>query len=127
MTQITYSIRHWTSNHSAVFPFIAFFIPLGVRIIPEILMGPYVLGFDTMGFYIPNTLLFIHGGLNQPLYLLNGQLFYAIFTSVVSLGGSPILVLKVISPLLLGFLGLSIYGRNIGRWEPWQRHKYLDS
>jgi hypothetical protein len=77
--------------------------------IPEILMGPYILGFDTMGFYIPNTLLFFHGGLNQPLYLLNGQLFYVILTSIVGAGGSPILTLKIIPPLLLGFLGLSMY------------------
>jgi hypothetical protein len=71
-------------------------------------MGPYVLGFDTMGFYVPNTLLWLHSGVNLSL-LLNAQLFYAIFMSIVAAGGSPILALKVIPPLLLGFLGLSIY------------------
>jgi len=110
VTQVADSIKAWTGNHAYIFPFLAFIIPLIVRTIPEILMGPYVLGFDTMGFYIPNTLVFLHsGGADLTLYLLNGQLFYAIFTSIVAAGGSAIWTLKVIPPLLLGFLGLSIY------------------
>ena len=73
-------------------------------------MGPYILGFDTMGFYLPNTLVWLHsGGVNLPLYLLNGQLFYALFTAIVAAGGSAVLAIKIISPLLLGLLGLSIY------------------
>ena len=43
------------------------------------------------------------------VFLLNGQLFYAIFIPIVSAGGSPVWAIKVISPLLLGFLGLSMY------------------
>ena len=38
-----------------LFPLLAFVLPLLVRFIPEILMGPYVVGFDTMGYYIPTT------------------------------------------------------------------------
>ncbi|HEY4823050.1 MAG TPA: hypothetical protein VIH83_05130 [Candidatus Bathyarchaeia archaeon] len=34
----------------------AFLIPLMVRAIPEILVGPYPVGFDTIAFYVPNTL-----------------------------------------------------------------------
>ena len=109
MTQVTDSIKKWTGNHRLfIFPFLAFAVPVVVRAIPEILMGPYILGFDTMGFYIPNTLLWLHSGVNLSL-LLNGQLFYAIFMPIVAAGGSPILALKVIAPLLLGFLGLSIF------------------
>ena len=40
--------------------------------------------------------------------------------SIVAAGGSPVFVLKIISPLLLGFLGLSIYAyakRGLG-WSP---------
>jgi hypothetical protein len=33
----------------------AFLIPLGVRAIPEILVGPYPIGWDTIAFYVPNT------------------------------------------------------------------------
>jgi hypothetical protein len=34
----------------------AFLIPLGIRAIPEIIVGPYPVGFDTIAFYVPNTL-----------------------------------------------------------------------
>ncbi len=30
--------------------------PLGTRAIPEIIVGPYPVGFDTMAFYVSNTL-----------------------------------------------------------------------
>ena len=43
------------------FPFFAFTIPLLLRVIPEVLMGPYVVGFDTMGHYVPTTLLWLRG------------------------------------------------------------------
>jgi len=33
----------------------AFLIPLGVRAVPEIIVGPYAVGFDTMAFYVPRT------------------------------------------------------------------------
>jgi hypothetical protein len=36
----------------------AFLIPLGVRAVPEILVGPYPLGWDTIAFSVPNTLDF---------------------------------------------------------------------
>jgi hypothetical protein len=83
-------------------------------------MVPYVVGFDTMGFYVPNTLLWLHGGINLWGYLETAPLFYTIFMSIVAAGGSPVLVLKIISPLLLGFLGLSIFAyakRGLG-WSP---------
>ncbi len=34
----------------------AFLIPLIVRALPEIIVGPYPVGFDTIAFYVPNTL-----------------------------------------------------------------------
>jgi len=33
----------------------AVLIPLGIRAAPEILVGPYPIGFDTIAFYVPNT------------------------------------------------------------------------
>jgi hypothetical protein len=92
-----------------IFPLLTFAIPLVIRTIPEILMGQYIVGFDTMGFYVPNTLLWLHNGINLGSYLATAPLFYAIFMSIVA-AGAPLLTLKIISPLLLGFLGLSIYG-----------------
>jgi hypothetical protein len=104
-------IEIWISkNRFVIFPLFAFVIPFVVRIIPEILMGPYVTGFDTLGFYIPNTLTWLHSNINWWSFLTTAPLFYATYLSVVAIAGSPVLVLKIISPVLLGFLGLSIFG-----------------
>ncbi len=91
-------------------PILVFLIPLAIRSIPELLMGPYIVGFDTMAFYVPNTLAWLHGGFNIWQYLAVAPLFYVILMSIVASGVPIIIALKVISPVLLGFLGLSIYG-----------------
>ena len=113
--------KDWIAhNKYIIFPVLAFVIPLAVRTIPEILMGPYILGFDTMGFYVPNTLLWLHNGINLWSFLAVAPLLYAILMSIVVSGGSLVFVLKIISPLLLGFLGLSIYAyakKGLG-WSP---------
>ncbi len=38
------------------FALAAFLIPLFIRFIPEILVGPYPIGWDTIAFYLPKTL-----------------------------------------------------------------------
>jgi len=110
VTKARNPVKGWiTQNRNFIFPFLAFVVPLIVRAIPEILMGPYVVGFDTMGFYVPNTMLWLHGGINLWGYLATAPLFYTILISIVAAGGPIVVAIKVISPLLLGFLGLSIY------------------
>ncbi len=98
----------------------AFLVPLLVRCIPEILMGPYLVGFDTMAFYVPNVTLWLHNGVNLWGFFLTAPLFYVILISIVASGGPLILVLKIFPPLLLGFLGLSIYiyARKGLEWSP---------
>ena len=121
MPHVHNPVKDWiTRNRDIIFPALAFSIPLVVRVIPEILMGPYIIGFDTLGFYVPNTLLWLHNGINLWGFLATAPLFYTIFMSIVGVGGSPVFVLKIISPLLLGFLGLSIFAyakRGLG-WSP---------
>ncbi len=120
MTSAPALVKAWITQNRYVFPLMAFIIPLIVRTIPEILMGPYLIGFDTMGFYVPSTLLWLHNGVNLGYFLGTAPLFYTIFMSIVAVGGSPVLVLKIIPPVLLGFLGLSIYAyakRGLG-WSP---------
>ena len=110
MTKVSSAVKDWIRNHETIiFPLLAFIIPLAVRTIPEILMGPYVVGFDTIGYYIPNALLWLHNGINFWNFIATAPLFYAIYVPLVSAGGSPVFLIKIISPLLLGFLGLSIY------------------
>jgi hypothetical protein len=96
-------------NRDVIFPVLAFLIPLLVRAVPEILMGSYLVGFDTTGFYVPSTLLWPHGGITLWGFLATAPLCYSIFMSIVAAGGSLVLALKIIPSLLLGFLGLSIY------------------
>jgi hypothetical protein len=106
---ISNHLKNWITQKRYVFALLAFIIPLTVRAIPEVLMGPYVIGFDTMGFYIPNSLLWLHNSFNLGDFLATAPLFYTIFTSIVAAGGPPVLVLKIMPPILLGFLSLSMY------------------
>ncbi|MDR1992290.1 MAG: hypothetical protein LBQ98_02145 [Nitrososphaerota archaeon] len=101
-------------------PLLAFLLPLLVRTIPEILVGPYVVGFDTMGFYVPITLAWLRGDIGVWDYFAITPLLYALFVSLVSVGIPFIMSLKVLSVLLLGLLGLSIYyyaHKGLG-WSP---------
>ena len=53
-------------------------------------------------------------------FIGTAPLFYSIIISLVSLGGSLVMVLKVVSVVFEGFLGLSIYGyaqKGLG-WSP---------
>ena len=105
----TQSITALITKNRYVIPLLAFLLPLAVRAIPEILIGPYIVGFDTMGFYVPNTLAWLHSGVDLWSYLAVAPLFYTILMSIVATGIPLIIALKIIPPLLLGFLGLSIY------------------
>ena len=58
-----------------VFPFLAFVVPLLLRAIPEVLMGPYVVGFDTMGHYVPTTLLWLRGNVSFLSFIGTAPLF----------------------------------------------------
>jgi hypothetical protein len=92
-----------------VFPLLAFAIPLLIRAIPEILMGPYPVGFDTMGYYVPTTLLWLRGGVDLNSFIATAPLLYSIIAGATAVGTPLFLVLKIASPLLLGFLGLAMY------------------
>jgi hypothetical protein len=103
-----------------LFLLLAFVVPLLVRVIPEVLMGPYVVGFDIMGYYVPTTLLWLHGDVSLWSFLASAPLLYTLTSGLTLAGGSVILALKVLPPVLLGFLGLAIYGyarRGLG-WSP---------
>lgn len=104
------SIRLWLkSNESLVFPFLAFAAPLAVRAIPEVLMGPYVVGFDTLAYYVPNTLTWLRAGVGFWNFMATAPFFYVILMGVTSVGVPIVISLKVIAPLLPGFLGIAVY------------------
>ena len=103
-----------------LFPLLAFLVPLLVRVIPEVLMGQYLVGFDTMAYYVPTTTLWVHGGVSLLSFLASAPLLYTLTAGLTMASGSVLFALKVLAPFLLGFLGLAIYGfanRGLG-WSP---------
>jgi hypothetical protein len=101
--------RWLKSNQSFLFAFLAFAIPVVVRSIPEILMGPFVVGFDTIGFYVPNTLEWLRNGVSFWALMSLAPLIYILLMGLTSIGASLVILIKIMSPLLLGFLGLAVY------------------
>ena len=123
MTQVHNSPKAWYKN-DLVIVLMAFAIPLAIRAIPEILMGAYVTGFDTMGHYVPTILLWLSGKMDVETILGTAPLFYSIVVLLVSSGAAITAVLKVLSVLLMGFLGLSVFGfakKGLG----WSSYKSL--
>ena len=103
-----------------VFPLLAFVVPLLLRAIPEILMGPFVVGFDTMGHYIPTTVLWLNGGVDLGAYIATAPLFYTILMLFASASVPLTIALKVLPLVLHGLLGLSIYAyaHSSLKWSP---------
>src|SRR5438093_11973417 len=58
--------------------FAAFLIPLAVRAVPEIIAGPYPIGWDTIAFYVPNTLDWASGRFGIFQMMSMAPLVYAI-------------------------------------------------
>jgi len=101
-------------------PLFAFLIPLAVRALPEVLMGPYVVGFDSMAYYVPFVYSWIRHGVDFWGFLAEVPLFYCMLTLTALLGVDLVLAIKVFAPLLHGFLALAVYGfssRALG-WPP---------
>ena len=101
-------------------PLLAFLIPLVMRAIPEILMGPYVVGFDTLAYYVPNTLMWLRDGVGFWSFVAVAPFLYVLLIGVTSIGVPIVISLKVMSPLLLGFLGLMVYfyANKTLSWSP---------
>ncbi len=87
----------------------AFTIPFLVRSIPEILMGQFLVGFDSIGYYVPNTLIWLKNGVPVETLLSDAPFIYLLLMGITSIGASIVLVLKILSSLLLGFVGLAVF------------------
>jgi len=98
----------------------AFLIPLVVRAVPEVLMGPYIVGFDPIAYYVPFVYSWIRHGVDFWGFLADVPLFYCILILTTLLGMDIVFALKLVAPLLHGFLALAVYGyasRSLG-WSP---------
>ena len=100
----------------------AFVIPFVARAVPEVLMGSYPTGFDTVAYYIPNVYNWMQYGVDPLQFVAGAPLFYCILMLTGFLGLPIVPVLKVVSPLLHGLLGFVIYvyaRRGLG-WSGWK-------
>src|SRR6266849_1604620 len=92
------------------FALAAFLLPFTVRAIPEVIAGPYPIGWDTIAFYVPNTLDMAAGKMSVLGIIGSGPLMYAFVVPIYLLTKiSPILLLKVMGPLLFGGLCWSVF------------------
>jgi len=101
-------------------PLLAFLIPSVMRAIPEILMGPYVVGFDTLAYYVPNTFVWLRDGVGFWSFVAVAPFLYVLLMGATSIGVPIVISLKIMSPLLLGFLGLTVYfyANKTLSWSP---------
>jgi hypothetical protein len=89
--------------------FLSFLLPFCVRLVPEVLMGRFIVGFDTISYYVPVVSKCVSGGVGFFEVLTTAPLFYGLLTALVSIGVPLTVSLKVLPSLLFGFLGLAIY------------------
>ena len=110
VTNKHYTAKGWLHQKRYLIPpLLAFIIPLIVRVIPEILMGPYVIGFDTIAFYVPNTLDWLKNGIEPFAFISSAPLIDILLMGIASAGASIVFALKLLAPLILGLLGFSVY------------------
>jgi len=92
------------------FPLFAFLLPFTVRAIPELIAGPYPIGWDIIAFYVPNTLDIAAGKLGLFGILGSAPLMYAITVPVYIISGiSPILIYKALGPVLFGGMCWAVF------------------
>jgi hypothetical protein len=96
-------------HRSVIFGILAFAIPFAVRAIPEIIMGQFPVGFDSVAYYTPNTLIWLKQGVDFWPFFSSAPLIYVLLMGITSTGASIAITLKILSPLLIGFLGLAVY------------------
>jgi hypothetical protein len=85
------------------FALAAFLIPLFIRSVPEILVGPYPIGWDTIAFYVPNTLDWATGKTGFTEMLGTAPLMYMISVPIYWITRvNPVWIFKIMGPILYG-------------------------
>ena len=85
----------------------AFFIPLTIRSIPEIISWPYPLGYDTINMVnqIESGLFLLSG----PLFFVRSQLFYTFETLAYWAIGDFCTVIKIFGPFLMASVSVMMF------------------
>jgi len=106
--------------HDYRFPIATFLVPLAVRSFPEILAGPYPIGWDVVANYVPTTFDLAAGKVGSVELIGTSPLIYLLSAGVYALTGiNPFLLFKIMGPLLYGSMAFSLYRfLSTGlRWE----------
>lgn len=107
------------------FALAALLIPLGIRTIPEILVGSYPIGWDTIAFYVPNTLDWATGRLGWVQLLGTAGLLYMISVPLYwATRVNPVWIFKVMGPVLYGSMILALY-RFLRLGQEWSQRMAL--
>src|SRR3989441_3412130 len=92
------------------FAFAAFLVPLIIRTIPEILSGPYPVGWDIVAYYIPNATDIASGKMNIWGMITSPPVMYAIVVPAYMMTrANLVLIFKILGPIFYGLLGWSIF------------------
>src|SRR2546425_6619819 len=92
------------------FALAAFLLPFTVRAIPEVIAGPYPIGWDIIAFYVPNTLDMAAGRMGVWSILGSGPLMYSLIVPIYILTRiNPILLFKAAGPVLFGLMCWSVF------------------
>lgn len=91
-----------------------------MRAIPELVMGSFVVGFDTLAYYVPNTLVWLRSGVGFWNFMAVAPFLYVLLMALTSIGIPIVISLKVMAPVLLGFLGVAVYfyANKALSWSP---------
>jgi hypothetical protein len=108
-------------KQALLFAVLAFSIPACIRSIPQILAGPYPIGFDTIRYIsdIQTGYVFSIG----PIGFFKGtNLFYLLATLPYWLSHNAVLTMNVLGPIMLGLLSFMIYlyARKSLCWTGWK-------
>jgi hypothetical protein len=92
------------------FALAAFLVPVFIRSIPEILVGPYPIGWDTIAFYVPNTLDWAAGKTGFAEIVGAAPLMYMISVAVyLPSRVNPVWIFKIMGPILYGSMILALF------------------
>lgn len=106
------------------FALAAFLLPLAVRAIPEIIVGPYPIGYDAITFYVPATIDWAAGRVSLMNMLGTAPLMYMISVPAYLFGADPVWIFKILGPVLYGCMASALYRFTRLRLE-WSQRKSL--
>src|SRR5436309_14844214 len=92
------------------FALAAFLLPFTVRAIPEVIAGPYPIGWDTIAFYVPSTLDWAAGKDGLLFMIGEAPLLYMITVPVYLVSRvDPVWIFKVLGPVLYGCMVYALF------------------